>query len=342
MIRLVTLLEFPVVAGYLGQTFGARGCVYDWPALATRGEYLTTAYSGFYEAMLRGANGAPAWRRDPGGDFACSLVTDDVAVVAASVPCHLLESKTHAKRRVMRFLRASARAQHVIARNAATYLLNKAAVHGLVNMNGQILGNCEAIEAGAPEAKHLTSIKKSCHHLTALVASTAILSPEWSPDLSRNPLNRLHQALTMQKSLWQFEFTEKALRAVIDECYAQVHMAPDVLSTIFFNLFANAAKYAVRGTDVHISFSENAEFYTVMFGMQSANIFPDEVERIRWPGERGRLAVADGEGIGLAVIDRALRAYGGRLRINAGLPDSLGPGSANNEFAVDFDLAKVR
>lgn len=342
MIRLVSLLEYPSIALHAGQPFAARGCSFDWDSIDLNGEHINDKASSFYEGVLRDARDEINWQPDRiNGTLVAFRLVNGRPLLVGNIPSHVYKSPGLGRRRIKDFLGSGQKVNRVIGHAANGFLMQHAILHGTVNMNSQILGACEAIETGASANTHLLTIKKATHHIRSIASSARVLSPDWKPDLARSPLNSIHQNIRMQIGLWQSEFDRRKLTAALGTCHQQIHMDSDILSTVLMNIFSNASKYCQSSSTLNISFEQSAGNFLVHFDMTSRNIDPDEVGKICRAGERGKGANADGEGMGLAVVQHAMQAYGGDVSITAGQPD-YPRGYTSNRFTLSFPSSLVR
>ena len=345
-IPIVTILEYPTVVLFDGFPFAADGFRYSWHNESVTNCNLSGQYVEHLFAVLENEFSADKFIFDPFGRVTWTLeVSEGCRIAICSLPKQVLSSGDKERKRVQRYAKDATRLSTVLTNCAVQYLTSRATAHQVPNLNGIIIGACDTIDAGVPPEKSVLTIRKACFQLRALMVATKVMATSWRPNLDSNPLNHFHRTLTMLRNTWKDEFDNRGVRIVISENQSQVHMDSEIFSMIFTNLFSNISKYAKQNSQVAISFVEQDSHYGVEFAMTSSNIYPDETSNIFAPNYRGRTAIASGKpgfGLGLAIVRRAMRAYGGQIDVVSGDPDSEGSGFAKNSFRVLFCRKDVR
>ncbi|WP_114238417.1 HAMP domain-containing sensor histidine kinase [Dyella sp. C9] len=88
-----------------------------------------------------------------------------------------------------------------------------------------------------------------------------------------------------------------------------------LLERAFDNLISNAIKFSPPGGDVELQVRADAERATLSIRDHGPGVPPDELDSLFRPLFRGSNAVrADGHGLGLAIVERVVRAHGGDIR----------------------------
>lgn len=344
-IPIVTVLEYPTVILFEGFPFAADGFRYSWPDASVRNCSLFGQCVDHLFSALGDEFSDKEFSPDPYGRMTFTFEGSGFRMAVCSLPKQVLKAGDIERSRIQRYVSAANRLSDVLTNCAVQFLNSKATTHQVPNLNGIILGACDTIDTGVPPAKSVLTIRKACFQLRALMVATKIMAPSWCPNLDSNPLNHFHQTLTMLKNTWKDELDKRNIRISISENQSQVHMDSGIFSMIFTNLFSNISKYAKQNSGVAISFAEQDSFYCVEFLMTSLNIYPDEATNIFAPNYRGRAAIASvkpGFGLGLAIVRRAVRGYGGQIEVVPGIPDSEGTGFAQNLFRVLFCGKDVR
>lgn len=120
----------------------------------------------------------------------------------------------------------------------------------------------------------------------------------------------------------------KARAGEIEQRQAVIHIEPGLpliachqayLRQIFDNVIANALKYARPGEPPVISIASQSDAHLVRFSVRDHGIgIPvEQRERVWRPFVRLRQVESDGSGIGLAIVQRIVEWYGGRVWIDA-------------------------
>lgn len=118
----------------------------------------------------------------------------------------------------------------------------------------------------------------------------------------------------------------KAQAGDIEQLHAIIHVEPSFplvachgayLRQVFDNLISNALKYARPGAPPTLTISSQTGKHMVCFTVQDRGIGVPEKQRARvfQPFVRLRQADAPGSGIGLAIVQRIVELYGGRVWI---------------------------
>lgn len=106
----------------------------------------------------------------------------------------------------------------------------------------------------------------------------------------------------------------------------RVKLDKDLLDQAVNDLLDNAGKYSDANTRVRIEASLTKAYFIVIVTNKGLKISPDQVPVIKQRGERGpiaRLAVGEGNGIGLWITDEIMKAHGGTLDIIPTTPDRI-------------------
>ncbi|AVR88879.1 histidine kinase [Thauera aromatica K172] len=128
-----------------------------------------------------------------------------------------------------------------------------------------------------------------------------------------------------------------------DRLEAAVHVLP--LRRALANLIDNALRYAGDDSPLDIDIGRRENFACIEVADRGPGIPEDQVERMRHPFTRLEAARSNtkGAGLGLAIVDRVMRAHhgrldllprpGGGLRAILNLPDSAGTDTRYNSAA---------
>lgn len=124
----------------------------------------------------------------------------------------------------------------------------------------------------------------------------------------------------------------KAQAAEIEQLHATIHIEPGFplvachgayLRQVFDNLLSNALKYSRPGEPPYITISSHTGNHMVCFSVRDRGIGIPAAQRFRvfQPFVRLEQATAPGSGIGLAIVQRIVELYGGRIWIEGTEPD---------------------
>lgn len=337
--KFVGVTEFPLVGHYLGQVFCTHGVRFDWHADFVTDGHLLDPLADFYVKLLREVTGERSTHLDPHGRLAYVAATGNDALIVASLPKNV-KGRRGDWARLKRFVRQNGSHVSLIRENAASGVIRSATIHGITNYNAQILAACEVWEAD-PSAKRAIDIKKGCAQIRSILQAARVLAPSWRRNTSSERWNEVHRTIRLQQRTWEEDLRIRAIDVRIDDCHRQVLMDADILLTVFSNLFSNIIKYAERGSVVNVTFHSEAREFVIEFEMSSLVIPKEDVGRLVLLGERGRDAKCEGDGVGLALVKRAMDVYGGELRITPGQP-RMGTQWATNVFALKFPPKLVR
>jgi signal transduction histidine kinase len=126
--------------------------------------------------------------------------------------------------------------------------------------------------------------------------------------------------------------TLKAQAGEIEQLHATIHVEPGFplvachgayLRQVFDNLISNALKYARPGEPPYIAISSHTGKHMLCFSVQDRGIGIPAAQRFRvfHPFVRLEQAEAPGTGIGLAIVQRIVELYGGRIWIEETEPE---------------------
>lgn len=92
---------------------------------------------------------------------------------------------------------------------------------------------------------------------------------------------------------------------------------PDALRRALVNLVENALRHAGTAAPIELSVARQGRSIVIEVADRGPGIAPGEAERLRQPFTRGEAARtnAGGAGLGLAIVERIVRAHGGRLEL---------------------------
>jgi two-component system osmolarity sensor histidine kinase EnvZ len=96
---------------------------------------------------------------------------------------------------------------------------------------------------------------------------------------------------------------------------AAVH--PEALRRAIVNLIENALKHGGSTAPVELALTREGDEAVIAVLDRGPGIAPEEIERLKQPFTRGETARTDagGAGLGLAIVERIVRAQGGRLAL---------------------------
>ena len=99
---------------------------------------------------------------------------------------------------------------------------------------------------------------------------------------------------------------------------------PNLFEQMVSNLLDNADKYSFKGTAITVRGERTRDRMRFVLAVENEGypIARDEVRLIRQRGQRGReasLRIAEGQGIGLWIVDELIKSFGGILEVSPAL-----------------------
>lgn len=345
-IRIFGRSEYPTVFEYGGELFATRGVEYTWSPTFERTGIISGAVATFLASIL----GDLVTRRTepmiaaPNGSYvAVSAVTPRLPMALAEIPAGIACSRTHTRKDLVRRAASETYLQYV-RESAWQEIFRTAAMHGIPNVNKNIVAVCEKAQTRTLTEEDVATIRHSSSQLRAITSAYRVLSPGWTPDRTQRTNQQIHKQLRRQEAVQRQALAERKIEIKLQPCNDQLIMSNDDIDAMLFNVISNIAKYSRPGTDARISFAPSDGFFEIIVDVTSCNIYPEEVQRIVRLGYRGRRAVeytSNGQGFGLTMIDRVATGYGGALRVVAGAPDNSTAGFSTNQFRIRFPLSMV-
>lgn len=139
------------------------------------------------------------------------------------------------------------------------------------------------------------------------------------------------------------DFSKKQVVVNVEQCYASIPLDFETFQVAVYHIIENASKYIRNKTSASISFSQDNNFMTIQFVMQSLFISENEAGSIFHEGISGETAKKSklsGEGIGMYRAKKLIEINGGTLVVNPGkdvLTDNSIP-YAVNKFIIQLPL----
>ena len=118
--------------------------------------------------------------------------------------------------------------------------------------------------------------------------------------------------------LLEDKWSRKNLSLSLDFDEYTVSANEELLRQVWLNLLDNAVKFSPVNGDVEIAVSEPEGATAVTIVNYGSQIPPENLDRIFqkfYQGDESR--ATEGNGIGLAVVDRIVRLHGGRVEVDS-------------------------
>lgn len=98
---------------------------------------------------------------------------------------------------------------------------------------------------------------------------------------------------------------------------------PDAVRLAIGNLVENAIIHSPVSANISIGWNGDSDNFELLIEDDGPGIRPDDAERLRRRFERGRGTTVPGSGLGLSIVDSALRAIGSTLQLRSRDPNGL-------------------
>ena len=137
------------------------------------------------------------------------------------------------------------------------------------------------------------------------------------------------------------EFKNRNITFAISDKSWKSNLDFDTINIAFFHLFSNAAKYIRPSTEFHVDLLEDELCFVIKLKMESVQIKEDEIERIfedRYSGEFTKMHHINGSGLGMGIVQKALKLNNGSISVIAGNPGRITNNVpyAENIFKIQF------
>lgn len=205
-------------------------------------------------------------------------------------------------------------------RNEELRTLVSTVSHDLKNPIIAINGFCERLKKSASsrlterEAQYIGAIHESGKHMEHFVANLLTLSAVENLKLRKEefPIQEIVDDIATEMST---QIDDKRGRIIIDDTLPSIRADRIRVIQIFSNLLSNAIKYAHPGRDleVHIGYHPQAKmhiFYVKDNGMGIPEKHANNIFDIFYRAYENH---AEGTGIGLAIVKKALNVMGGNI-----------------------------
>lgn len=122
----------------------------------------------------------------------------------------------------------------------------------------------------------------------------------------------------------QTKADERNIALLLDIAGLQLEADPALIGRVLDNLVDNAIKFSPTGTEIRIDCHAQDEWAVIRVADQGPGVPEDELPRLFQPFVRGQNAyLADGQGLGLAIVERIARSHHGEVRASANTPKGL-------------------
>lgn len=195
------------------------------------------------------------------------------------------------------------------------------AAHELRTPLTAILSAVEVLQAGAKEIpedrdRFLSSIAQEASRLSRLSRAMLVLARaqtgQQSPALAAVRVRPLLEDVVARLSVAPGV-------AVVVDCPADLEALsePDLLEQIVSNLATNAAKHTSEGTIRIVATPSGSDIVAISVADTGPGIAPHEQERIFDRFYRGGARSSEGFGLGLSIVQHAVRAIGGTIDLQS-------------------------
>lgn len=112
-------------------------------------------------------------------------------------------------------------------------------------------------------------------------------------------------------------YGERVRRTASADFSKMAEARPAALRRAIINLIENALRHAGTAEPVDLTLTQAGDEIVIAIADRGPGIAPDEIERLKLPFTRGETARTDaaGAGLGLAIVERIVRAQHGRLEL---------------------------
>lgn len=190
----------------------------------------------------------------------------------------------------------------------------KSPLRGIDNLAEWVAEDCDGILPDSSQ-KHLQLMRDRVAKMNDLL--TELL--EYSR-VGRTGLTAQHVDLNelIQSTIGVLD-NPNGVKIVVPSDLPQFETALTLLKQTFLNLFQNALKYNDKGESgrVELKWDEEGEFYRFEIADNGIGVDPDHHERIFQLYQRVAPELADGSGMGLAIVRKSIESFGGNIRIES-------------------------
>ncbi|MFA6032155.1 MAG: ATP-binding protein [Myxococcota bacterium] len=182
-----------------------------------------------------------------------------------------------------------------------------------------------AVDPGM-RTKALDRIIMSVNRTSRLVRQLLELARQQSSPVGTSaPMTSLGSVLDEIKAEFGTLAESRIASLTVDPTLYAVDLAiePGALRLAIGNLVENAIIHSPAGTSISIGWNGNPDNFELLIEDDGLGIKPDEVERLRGRFERGQGTTVPGSGLGLSIVDSALRAGGATLQLRSRVPKGL-------------------
>lgn len=167
----------------------------------------------------------------------------------------------------------------------------------------------------------------------------------------RIAIHSLHKVILNVVNLFFQEFADRFIKVTIEPTSVRLKLDYESIQVALYHLFDNAAKYAMRDSEITVKFTEGDFGVRMDIVMRSLYISPHETTRLfdeGFSGEQPGIAGNAGKGLGMWMIRELLRLNGAVITVKPGRDEmrSVGIGQrslsyATNVFSIIFDACLI-
>ncbi len=206
-----------------------------------------------------------------------------------------------------------------------------AQIHDYRQFVSQVVQNLNVIlEKRSPSVDIEEKLRRASHEEVAiywaarmmeekLQTALFLLEPARLDDQRSHARFRLHGCVLKYVRIYQRSFEQKDIRVeVVGVSYGELIGNATAIGVIPHTFLDNALKYAPRGSNARVAFTESDTMLTLSVGSYGPRIMPDEQEQIFGLFQRGRHAIhaePEGTGFGLYLAQLIAEKYGTTIRV---------------------------
>lgn len=202
--------------------------------------------------------------------------------------------------------------------------------HDLLNPVGVIKYMADSLAAD-PDIKDQTRVsmlKRNVQKLQEMIQNTAKYARLEGADRLEMREQDLTALLRVVINALQASADEKEMSIIFEPPQEARTFANPMLEDVFFNIIANAIKYAPETTPITVTIADGGDSWSVAVADQGGGIPPEYRENIFERFVRRNKEGVKGSGLGLAIARRIVVAHGGSI----GVGDNPGGGSIFTVF----------
>jgi hypothetical protein len=200
------ITDLPCVLELAGRPFATNGIDYQWPDEMVEAGFVSGELAQFLSGFFGKNSPETGLIESPDGQLvhvgAVMEAGNRRTFVIARLPKALKAKKSKAALRnlIKRRARDPAYLYHA-QEQIWSPIFRRAVLHGIPNVNKNIIAICEGIRGGTAKQKDIDTIRHASSQVRAIIAAHRILDPAWEPDKSRSRYQKLHNQITRHAAI---------------------------------------------------------------------------------------------------------------------------------------------